>query len=425
MITQHTKYVKLAEAKAEAKAAGSSDEHVDERAAKVIQHMVKRYRLTFGDLGHNIFSRKGGDPADHGHIYFPDANHKAPFITVSDTTTAALLSNFMEKHWRLARPDIVISVTGGAQDFVLSSQLQRVFDRGLVSAASSTNAWVITGGTDTGVMKLVATAFRENNVQVPLIGVTSFGCVNGREALEQARKDTRTYTCGHSKPTAKGAPLNCHHTHFVFVDSGKAAPEAWGGEIALRSNLEVAYARLKSVPLVLLVVQGGPGTLNTVLSAVRLRQAVLVVRDSGGAADAIADYLRDGSTCDAKFQSEALQTTLGHIKALHDAAGDHGITVFSMHEEAEMSTMLLKAMMKTLPPPRRGDAELASGTESRARALMLAVTWDRVDMANELLLAMSTERKFTLAHHRALMSVLQRQVITAVITTSTGCHTGS
>ena len=130
-------------------------------AAKSIQHIFKRHRIVFGRLGATIFARKGGAEADYGELYFPSSGRKSPFITVSDTTSTNLLSSFMEKNWKIPRPEVLISVTGGAQDFVLSSRLQRVFDRGLVSAAASTNAWVVTGGTDTGCMKLVAQAFNE------------------------------------------------------------------------------------------------------------------------------------------------------------------------------------------------------------------------------------------------------------------------
>ena len=139
-----------------------------------IQRVFRRHRLVFGQLGPALFSRKGGTLADYGSLYFPEKNKTAPFVTVSDTTSAVLLSHFMEKHWKMRRPEVVISVTGGAQDFVLSPRLKRVFDRGLTSAASSTNAWVITGGTDTGVMKLVASAFAEYGVTTPLIAAR--GC---------------------------------------------------------------------------------------------------------------------------------------------------------------------------------------------------------------------------------------------------------
>lgn len=38
---------------------------------------------------------------------------------------------------------------------MLPAPLKEAFNQGLVAAASSSNSWVITGGTDTGVMNLV------------------------------------------------------------------------------------------------------------------------------------------------------------------------------------------------------------------------------------------------------------------------------
>lgn len=390
--------------------------------ARLIQRTFQRHRVVYSKLGPAIFSRKGGGMADHGEIYFAATNESAPFITVNENTSTALLGTFMEKYWRLNRPEVFISVTGGAQDFQLSSRMQRAFNKGLVSAASSTNAWVVTGGTDTGVMKLVANAFEEGFVHhVPLIAVTSYGCVNGREVCEGARGERVTYASTQGA-SVTGAPLNPFHTHFVFVDSGKVAPEAWGKEISLRSNLEATYTQLKGVPLVLLVVQGGPGTLQTVLSMAHLQQAILVVRDSGGAADAIADYVLNGKTDDPKFQSEKLQATLATIKELQASSADALLTFFTLQDDEEMSTMLLKALNKTLKPTTnsllRGslavrremsrNSEAVALAEVRARALTLAVKWNRVDMGQALLHAMSTEMQFTYGHHVALMFMLER-----------------
>jgi hypothetical protein len=45
----------------------------------------------------------------------------------------------------------------------------------------ATRAWIITGGTDTGVMKLVGEAMREkDNHAVPVIGIGPWGATNGR-----------------------------------------------------------------------------------------------------------------------------------------------------------------------------------------------------------------------------------------------------
>ena len=376
-------------------------------AASTIQRLYMRHRIVFSLFGPTLFSRKGGDPADYGELYFPTTNSTAQFITVADTTTATMLGSYMELTWKLKRPEVLISVTGGAQDFSLSPLLQRAFDRGLASAASSTNAWVFTGGTHTGVMKLVANAFQEYGVSVPLIAVTPLGCVKGRRVFDGARNVSATYSACAEPATATGAPLNPSHTHFVLVDDGKVAPAAWGGEIGLRAALESTYADHKAVPVVLLVVQGGPGTLGMVVAYAQNDKAILLVRESGGAADAVADYVLTGRTDDPKFQSEASQKSLQEISSLHKASGGNLITTYSLDDvndaghRVEMSTMLLKALIKNLRPSsqkeesfsndlesftRNGTLKKRANEETLARALVLAVNCTHTALLLPLLL---------------------------------------
>ena len=78
----------------------------------------------------------------------------------SRSTSVGLLAHFLEKFWKLPRPDVLLSVTGSAASLQLTSTLQRVFDRGLANASAMTNAWIFTGGTDSGVMKLVGEVCR-------------------------------------------------------------------------------------------------------------------------------------------------------------------------------------------------------------------------------------------------------------------------
>ena len=54
----------------------------------------------------------------------------------------------MLREWNLEIPNLVISVTGGAKSFVLKPRLKEVFRRGLMKAANSTGAWIITGEKD-------------------------------------------------------------------------------------------------------------------------------------------------------------------------------------------------------------------------------------------------------------------------------------
>jgi transient receptor potential cation channel subfamily M protein 2 len=61
---------------------------------------------------------------------------------------------YVENVWELPRPKLLISVTGGAQDFALSRAKENVLYK-LMEAARQTDAWIVTGGTDAGIMKYV------------------------------------------------------------------------------------------------------------------------------------------------------------------------------------------------------------------------------------------------------------------------------
>ena len=108
------------------------------------------------------------------------------------------------------------------------------------------------------------------------------------------------------KPTPAsidGAPLNPHHTHFVFVDDGKVGRQAWGSEIQLRSALEAAISKAKGIPIVQLVVQGGPGTLQTVESTALAGKPIVVLADTGGAATALHAFCHGGiDAVEPRFQ---------------------------------------------------------------------------------------------------------------------------
>ena len=98
-------------------------------------------------------------------------------------------------------------------------------------------------------------------------------------------------------PGPREARLNPYHTHQILVDAQREYPEgsnAWGHEIDTRSRLENCYATAKGVPVVLLVVQGGPNTLDMMSAAAKQGSPLLVLSDSGGAATALAQYCAGG-----------------------------------------------------------------------------------------------------------------------------------
>jgi len=58
--------------------------------------------------------------------------------------------HLLQQQWALELPKLVISVHGGIANFDLQPKLKRVCHQGLLQAAKTTGAWIITGGTNTG-----------------------------------------------------------------------------------------------------------------------------------------------------------------------------------------------------------------------------------------------------------------------------------
>jgi len=418
-----------------------------EQAVVVIQKSFHTQQMLFDNFGEMILCRHGGGPPAHGRLVFPKIGSHAsekgastkssPFIVISDTTSVVLCSKYIEKKWRLPKPEVIISVTGGAQNFNLSAPLQRAFDVGLASAANASNAWILTAGTDSGVMKLTANCVSRAGMSLPLIAVAPYGAVNGRELFDDARDDRIVYA-NVAAPSKDGAPINAHHTHFVMVESGQQGVKAWGSEIDFRARLEHYYCHNKGVTLVLLVVQGGPGTLKTVLASAKQRHPVLIVSDSGGAAAAIAEYVQEDNVSDVLFQKDELLKTLESIRQLHQKSGELLLTFFSLNDDEEMSKLLLQAIVKMMqhnrptgparsaslstvtsceegdlspvtpqPSLRTSEDEEASARRGLTRALLLANNWDRLDVLSTLLQESEIGRRFSRPHVLTLQRALE------------------
>ena len=59
------------------------------------------------------------------------------FIRVNNDTCPAVLYDFFTKHWKLGKPNLLISVTGGITDIEMKPTLKEVFKRGLIKTAQN------------------------------------------------------------------------------------------------------------------------------------------------------------------------------------------------------------------------------------------------------------------------------------------------
>jgi SLOG in TRPM, prokaryote/SMODS and SLOG-associating 2TM effector domain 1/Protein of unknown function (DUF4231) len=160
----------------------------------------------------------------------------------------------------------VIVVCGGANDLAGEAleRAKRVLGPAVMSAARSTGATLVDGGTAAGVMALIGEARADRgNAVGPLIGVAPAGRVTYPGAADAADGD-RT-------------PLEANHTHFVLADSAE-----WGGETRLLVEVVEAIAGPSRVVMVL--AGGGHGAQAEVREAARRGWPVFVLEETGGVA---------------------------------------------------------------------------------------------------------------------------------------------
>jgi hypothetical protein len=71
--------------------------------------------------------------------------------------------------------------------------------------------------------------------------------------------------------SVKAEFLNPHHSHFIMVDN--ARQNTFGGEIPFRAKLEAEIAKgdstTRPIPVLMVVIEGGPLTVQCVLASVR------------------------------------------------------------------------------------------------------------------------------------------------------------
>eukprot|EP01043_Picozoa_sp_COSAG02_P061400 COSAG02_NODE_8247_length_2643_cov_1.407233_1_plen_672_part_10 len=93
------------------------------------------------------------------------------------------LVDFMQQSWKMDMPSVIFSVTGSAQEFTLRPKFRDTFMSAVLNATRSTNAWIVTGGSDAGIMKLVGDTLARGKQMQTAVGIASWGAVHGRTEL--------------------------------------------------------------------------------------------------------------------------------------------------------------------------------------------------------------------------------------------------
>ncbi|KAK3605981.1 hypothetical protein CHS0354_019660 [Potamilus streckersoni] len=250
------------------------------------------------------------------------------FVRVDRQTDMPTMLKLMMNVWGMEKPNLLISVTGGAKNFNMKPRLRDVFRRGLMKAAHSTGAWIITGGTHAGVMKHVGEAVKDygltttNQKPVVAIGIAPWGVIQNRDALTNEKGAWPAGYRIEENLNSKESFLDPNHSHFILVDNG--TQHKFATEIPFRAELEREISEMQtdtgddavSVPIVILVLEGGPGTLETVQNALMQNTPAVIVKGSGRAADILSYAFKYAETVevDAKDkQGIAIKITEKHL----------------------------------------------------------------------------------------------------------------
>uniref|UniRef100_A0A673YZX2 non-specific serine/threonine protein kinase n=1 Tax=Salmo trutta TaxID=8032 RepID=A0A673YZX2_SALTR len=334
-------------------------------------------------------------PTDaYGIVNFQGGSHsyRAKYVRLSHDSRPESILRLMLSEWAMELPKILISVHGGIQNFDLHPRIKQVVGKGLIKAAVTTGAWILTGGVNTGVAKHVGDALKEHcsrsSRKICTIGVAPWGVIENRNDL--IGRDVVAPYQTLLNPLSKLNVLNNLHSHFLLVDDGTVGK--YGAEVELRRELEKhiklqrIHARIgQGVPVVALIFEGGPNVILTVLEYLQETVPVVVCEGTGRAADILAyvhKQTEEGGGLPDGVETEIIATikktfNFSHSDAMHlfqtlmeCMKSKELITVFHIGSEdhQDIDVAILRALLK--------------GTnESAFDQLVLTLAWDRVDIA--------------------------------------------
>uniref|UniRef100_A0A671YG34 non-specific serine/threonine protein kinase n=1 Tax=Sparus aurata TaxID=8175 RepID=A0A671YG34_SPAAU len=332
-------------------------------------------------------------PCDaYGVINFQGGSHsyRAKYVRLSHDSRPESILRLMLKEWQMELPKILISVHGGVQNFELHPRIKQVLGKGLVKAAVTTGAWILTGGVNTGVAKHVGDALKEHcsrsSKKICTIGIAPWGVIENRNDL--LGRDIIAPYQTLQNPLSKLNVLNNLHSHFLLVDDGTVGK--YGAEVRLRRELEKhitlqrIHARVRQgVPVVAVIFEGGPNVILTVLEYLQESPPVPVVvcEGTGLAADILAyvhKHTEEGGRLPDGVETDIIAT----IKKTFNFSQSDAIHLFQTLMECMKSFTCLEIHICLWVHVYSRLYLCISGTNATAfDQLVLTLVWDRVDIA--------------------------------------------
>uniref|UniRef100_A0A673GGP5 non-specific serine/threonine protein kinase n=1 Tax=Sinocyclocheilus rhinocerous TaxID=307959 RepID=A0A673GGP5_9TELE len=359
---------------------GPGPDSTDEEEWSVLRHTSVSPTDAFGSLDFQASTKR---------------TCRAKYVRLSSDTPPELLVQLMLREWHMEMPKLVISVHGGTESFPLSPRVYQAFSTGLVTAAESTGAWILTDGINTGVSKYVGDAVKvygsHDHRKRNVVGIPPWGIIENNSDL--IGRDVLRHYQALGNPLSKRASLNGMHSHFLLVDDGTMGKS--GCQIDLRKRLErhihfqKIHPRLpEHVPLVCVVVEGGPAILSVVLEYVRRSSPVpvLVFEGTGRAADLLA-LIHKQTALDLDIKEDVLL----RIQEMFGVERQEASELLNILMECMEHRELITIFDSESEDLQEADAAILITSLRGTRAspeeqLNITLAWDRADVAKDNIL---------------------------------------
>ncbi|XP_016096270.1 transient receptor potential cation channel subfamily M member 4-like isoform X2 [Sinocyclocheilus grahami] len=352
-------------------------------------------------------------PTDaYGELEFAGAGKRhSYFLRFSSTTDPSRVFDFMRKHWKLRQPNLVVSVVGGEGRSKVKSWVRDVLKQGLVKAAQSTGAWIITAGLREGIGRCVGEAVRDHasavssttfNKVVP-IGIAPWGLVHNRQQLVNpegsfpakyfVQNATRDSWC-----------LDNNYKAFLLVDDGTVGRK--GGEVIFRGRLENHISRQRpgsasiEIPVLNMLISGETSMVEALDTSLMNSMPWLVLAGSGGLANLVSDIVENVQSASVPVLGaekeegtpnvELRERIATKVKKYFPSERDMDklvdkvlsiyqkkdlISIYHAEGTDDFDTVMLKVLVQA------SKQRVSVTTNPYVDELKLAVTWNRVDIA--------------------------------------------
>ncbi|MGH0127357.1 UNVERIFIED_CONTAM: hypothetical protein FKN15_039387 [Acipenser sinensis] len=261
-----------------------------------------------------------------GNIEFKGSGKKrGKFVIEHCTTDPAALYEVLTEEWNLTPPHLVVSLVGGDEDFQMKPWLRDTLRKGLVKAAQSTGAWIVTSGLRVGITTHVGEAVRDHSlastsskVKVIAIGIAPWKMIRDKETLLTAKPGKPAFYETAEQPSGSLYSLDSNHSHFILVDEDERHKD---GTTEMRIKLLKHISEQRTgyggtgieIPVLCLLVHGQPHILE--IQIILEHRHLLTIHNPGQeGSDELDTVILKALVKACKSQSQEAQEYLDELK---------------------------------------------------------------------------------------------------------------